>query len=342
MRISFASDNTSGVHPKVLRALEVASRISSAPAYGADELTDEIQKLVSKRFGPGTEAFFVFNGSAANVLSLAPFLKPFEAVITADSSHLENDECGAFERIVGSKILTVPAVHGKLTPELIEPMLAGRGDIHHAQPRAISITQTTECGTLYTLSEMKALADYAHAHDLILHVDGARFSNAVAALGVSLADMAKTGMDVLSFGGTKNGLMLAEAVVFFNRPKEAKSYLYHRKQSLQLASKMRFMAAQFAAYMEEDLFLQNARHANAMGQRLAQGLKAVPGIEIMHPVEANVAFVKIPQKMREALEKDFYFYMWDEAASVARWMCSFETTSEQVDALVSAVRRLSA
>jgi threonine aldolase len=278
----------------------------------------------------------VFNGTGANVVSLRASCRRFEGVICAETAHLNVDECGAPEAIAGLKLLTVPGVDGKLTPAAVESRIARIGDEHAVQPHAVSISQCTELGTLYTVAEMRALGDLAHEHQLILHVDGARLSNAAAALGVPLAEVAD-GADVVSFGGTKNGLLGAEAVVLLN-PQLVHDFLYIRKQSMQLASKMRFLAAQFDALLTDELWLQCAGNANAMASRLASALDGVSGLEITRPVETNAVFATLPPAVTESLQRDFPFYVWDEQAGEVRWMCSWDTTEDDVDEFATAVR----
>jgi threonine aldolase len=333
---TFASDNWAGVHPEVMAAI-VAANATHVPAYGADPVTEAADARFREHFGSGAEVFLVFNGTGANVVGLQSLLRPFEAVVCADSAHINVDECGAPERFLGSKLLDIPTPDGKLTPELVEAAVGGVGDEHRVQPRVVSITQSTEVGTCYRVDEVAALADWAHRHDMWLHLDGARLSNACAGLGVGLGAFgSEAGVDVLSFGGTKNGAMGAEAVITF-RPSEAAGLRYLRKQSMQLASKMRFTAAQFVALLTDDLWLRNATHANAMARRLADGVAAVEGVAPAYPVEANGVFVALPSGVTEALQAEFPFYVWDEATGVVRWMCSFDTTEEDVDALVELV-----
>jgi threonine aldolase len=269
------------------------------------------------------------------VASLRMACRGFEGVICAETAHLNVDECGAPEVMGGVKLLTVPGVDGKLTPELVQSRLARVGDEHAVQPRVVSISQCTELGTLYTQEEVRELADLAHSHDLLLHVDGARLSNAAAALGLSLGEVAG-GADVLSFGGTKNGLMGAEAVVLLN-PERARDFLYIRKQSMQLASKMRFLAAQFDALLSDELWLRCARHANTMAARLADAVSEVPGLQISRPVQTNAVFAVLPATATSALQRDYPFYVWDESAEEVRWMCSWDTTEDDVDGFATAV-----
>ena len=334
-RRGFASDNSATIHPDVLAAI---ARVNAGHAfgYGHDEYTLSVEARVAGTFGEHASAFFVFNGTGANVVSLRAACRRFEGVICADTAHLNVDECGAPEAIAGLKLLLAPGVDGKLTPEAVESRIARIGDEHAVQPRAVSISQCTELGTLYTVAEMRELADLAHEHDLVLHVDGARLSNAAAALGVSLAEVA-AGADVVSFGGTKNGLLGAEAVVLLN-PQLAHDFLYIRKQSMQLASKMRFLAAQFDALLTDELWLRCAGNANAMAGRLAGAVSGVPGLTITRPVETNAVFATLPPPVIESLQRDFPFYTWDERAGEVRWMCSWDTTEEDVDTFAGAVR----
>jgi threonine aldolase len=331
----FASDNSATIHPDVLAAITRVN-VGHTFGYGHDDYTVSVQERVAETFGPQTSAFFLFNGTGANVVSLRAACRRFEGVICAETAHLNVDECGAPEAIAGLKLLLAPGVDGKLTPAAVESRIARIGDEHAVQPRAVSISQCTELGTLYTVAEMRELADVAHERDLVLHVDGARLSNAAAALGLSLAEVAH-GADVVSFGGTKNGLLGAEAVVLLN-PQLAHDFLYIRKQSMQLASKMRFLAAQFDALLTDELWLRCAGNANAMASRLAAVLDGVPGLTITRPVETNAVFATLPPSVIESLQRDFPFYTWDEAAGEVRWMCSWDTTEEDVDTFAAAVR----
>jgi threonine aldolase len=331
----FASDNSATIHPDVLAAIARVN-VGHTFGYGHDDYTLSVEHRVAAVFGGDASAFFVFNGTGANVLSLRAASRRFEGVICAETAHLNVDECGAPEAIAGLKLLTVPGIDGKLTPELVESRIARVGDEHAVQPHLVSISQCTELGTLYTADELRALAELAHAHDLLLHVDGARLSNAAAALGVSLAEAA-AGADVVSFGGTKNGLLGAEAVVLVS-PRLAHDFLYIRKQSMQLASKMRFLAAQFDALLSDELWLRSAGHANAMASRLAGAVGDVPGLTITRPVQTNAVFALLPAPVIASLQRDYPFYVWDETAGEVRWMCSWDTTEEDVDGFAAAVR----
>ena len=334
-RRGFASDNSATIHPDVLAAIARVN-VGHTFGYGHDDYTLSVESRVARTFGPDASAFFVFNGTGANVVSLRAACRRFEGVICAATAHLNVDECGAPEAIAGLKLLIAPGVDGKLTPELVESRIARIGDEHAVQPRAVSISQCTELGTLYTVAEMRELASLAHEHDLVLHVDGARLSNAAAALGVSLAEVAG-GADVVSFGGTKNGLLGAEAVVVLN-PELVPDFLYIRKQSMQLASKMRFLAAQFDALLSGELWLRCAGNANAMASRLAAALDGVTGLTITRPVETNAVFALLPSPVIESLQAQYPFYTWDETAGEVRWMCSWDTTEEDVDGFATAVR----
>jgi threonine aldolase len=332
----FGSDNAATIHPEVLAAIARVN-VGHAPGYGHDEFTRRAEVLLSQHFGAEASAFFVFNGSGANVLSLRAACRPWEAVICAESAHLNVDEGGAPEAIAGVKLLTVAAEHGKLTPELVERRIERIGDEHAVQPRIVSASQCTELGTVYSTQEIAALAELAHAHGLLLHVDGARLSNAAAALGVSFKALTTdAGVDLLSFGGTKNGLLGGEAVVVLNSELAA-GLPYLRKQSLQLASKMRFLAAQFEALLTDELWLRCARQANTMAARLAGAVGSLPGLVLTHPVQSNAVFATLPAGAIATLQAQFAFYVWDERRSEARWMCSWDTTEEDVDEFAAAV-----
>ena len=331
----FASDNSATIHPDVLAAIARVN-VGHAFGYGHDEYTRGVEELVAAQFSQYARAFFVFNGTGANVTSLRAVCRPWEGVICATTAHLNVDECGAPEHIAGVKLLTVEAEDGKLTPELVRRRIDRLGDEHAVQPRVISISQCTELGTVYAVEEMRALGELAREYDLILHIDGARLANAAAALDAKLFATAGDA-DVVSFGGTKCGLLAAEAVVFL-RPELADGFLYLRKQSLQLASKMRFLAAQFEALVRDQLWLRCARHANAMAARLAGALADVPGLQITRPVETNAVFAVLPPAVTASLQRDYPFYVWDERTGEVRWMCSWDTTEEDVDTFASAVR----
>jgi threonine aldolase len=336
---AFASDSCSPVHPAVLAAIERVN-VGHTNAYGDDPHTADAVARIKAAFGASAEPYFVFNGTSANVMALESCLEPFETVICAEWSHIYVDECGAVERMTGSRVTPVPSPDGKVTVDAMMARVVERGVVHKVQPRAVSITQSTEYGTVYRPAEVRALADAAHAAGLYLHMDGARLANAAAALGVSLAETTgDAGVDVLSFGGTKNGALGAEAVVFFN-PELARSFEFRRKQRGQLASKMRYPAAQFAALLTDDLWRRNAEHANAMTRRLAAGLEGMPGFMLTQPVEANAIFALVPPGTVAALQRGGEFYVWDEGRTEIRLMCAFDTTPGDVDLFLDNARRV--
>src|ERR1700742_4396792 len=333
-RKSFGSDNHSGTHPAVIRAM-VEANAGDAIAYGADPWTEQAVGEIRRHSGAEGEVYLVLNGSGANVLGLGLLLGRHEAVICAESAHINTDECGSSERILGTKLLTVPAPDGKLTPELIAPRLAGRGDEHFAQPAVVAVTQSTEFGTCYSLAELRAVKDFCAANGLRVFLDGARLANAAAYLGCTLGDLASTA-DVLSFGGTKNGAMGVEAVIVMQAA-DAVTAPYLRKQHMQLSSKMRFLGAQFNALLADDLWLTNAAHANAMAARLASGLAGIPGVEVVYPVQADAVFARLDPGHIAKLQRDWIFHVWDESASIVRWMTAFDTQESDVDAFLSAI-----
>jgi threonine aldolase len=326
---SFASDNNAGIHPKVLQAIAAANQ-GHTVGYGDDPHTKEAVRKFKEHFGPEIEVFFVFNGTAANCLGLKALTESFHAVICAEGAHIYVDECGAPEKFTGCKLLPIPTSDGKLTVESVGHAYHGIGDQHHVQPRVISVTQSTELGTVYRPREIRDLARFAHQNAMFLHMDGARIANAAVALGLSLREATRDlGVDVLSFGGTKNGAMGAEAVVFFDK-KLAQDLLYLRKQGMQLASKMRFISAQFDALFSDDLWRQNAEHSNRMATLLYKEISRIPEITVVHKVEANGVFARIPRHAIAKLQKRYFFYVWNEEESLVRWMCSFDTTEEDV------------
>ncbi len=337
-RKSFGSDNHAAAHPAVLRAIVDANQ-GDAVAYGADPWTERAVAALRDTFG-ADEAFLVLNGSGANVLGLSLLLRRHEAVICAESAHINTDECGSAERLIGTKLLLVPTADGKITAESIAEKLSGRGDDHRSQPGVVAITQSTELGTCYTLAELRKIADFCHASDLRLYLDGARLANAAAHLDCSLAELAECA-DVLSFGGTKNGAMGAEALIIM-RPGLAADAPYLRKQQTQLTSKMRFVAAQFGALLHDDLWRANASHANAMARGLAAGAAAIDGVEIVHPVQANAVFARLHPRRIAALQRDWTFHLWDERESVVRWMTAFDTTEADVDTFLVSIRETAA
>ncbi|WEH43907.1 low specificity L-threonine aldolase [Streptomyces sp. NBC_01218] len=332
----FASDNYAGAHPEVLAALALAND-GHQVAYGGDAYTDHLQSVVRGHFGDAAETYPVFNGTGANVLALQALTDRWGAVICAESAHINVDEGGAPERMGGLKLLTVPTPDGKLTPALIDREAYGWDDEHRAMPQVVSITQSTELGTLYTPEEIREICDHAHGHGMKVHLDGSRIANAAASLELPMrAFTTDAGVDVLSLGGTKNGALFGEAVVVLD-PGTVRAMKHLRKTSMQLASKMRFVSVQLEALLAGDLWLRNARHANAMAQRLADGVRALDGVEVLHPVQANGVFARLPHDVSERLQKRFRFYFWDEAAGDVRWMCAFDTQESDVDAFVEAL-----
>ena len=334
-RRSFGSDNHAGAHEAVLRMMARVNE-GDAVAYGGDPWTERACAGLQALFGARGGVFLAMIGTAANVLGLSLLLRPYEGVVCPESAHLNVDECGAPERILGAKLLTVATPDGKLTPALIAGRLGDRGDVHRVQPRVVAISQVTEYGTCYTLEELRELGEFCRSEGLRLYADGARLANAAAWLGCSLADLAAP-TDVLSFGGTKNGAMGAEAVVVMAGDL-ADGAAFQRKQQMQLASKMRYLAAQFLGLLEDELWLRNATRANLMAQRLADGVRGVPGVELWQKVESNAVFASLTPAHIERLQRDGDFYVWDEAAHVVRWMTAFDTTEGDVDEFVAAVR----
>ena len=336
----FASDNTAPVHPAVLEALHAANS-GPAVAYGDDSLTARLNDWFVAQFGPGTEAFPVWNGTGANVVALRAITRPYHAVICTEHAHVQVDECGAPELLTGCKLIDLPSRDGKLTPDDLRGAVKFTGNEHHVQPRVVSISQTTEYGTAYSLAELRALCAVAHELDLRVHLDGSRIANAGASLGLPLRAFTRdAGVDILSFGATKNGGMGAEAVVVFD-PELARDLKFLRKQSAQLASKMRYLSAQLVALAEHDLWLENATHANAMAQRLAAGLRTIPGVTITQSVDANAVFALLPSAVTAKLQQEFHFYVWTEATGEVRWMTSWATAPEDVDEFVAAIAKAS-
>ncbi|WP_181449133.1 threonine aldolase family protein [Nonomuraea aridisoli] len=333
---AFASDNYAGVHPEILQAIVTANG-GHQISYGDDVYTAAMQEVFKRHFGEQAQAWPVFNGTAANVVSLRSMTAPWEAVICAETAHINTDEGGAPEVAGGIKLLPVPTPDGKLTPALIDRQAWGFGDVHRAQPKVVSISNTTELGTVYTPDEIAAICAHAHERGLRVHLDGSRVTNAAAALDVPLRALTTdAGVDVLSFGGTKIGLLYGEAVVVLD-PEAASGVDYIRKTYMQLSSKMRFVSAQFEALLSGDLWLRSARHANAMGRRLAEAVRGIPGVEVPRAVEANAVFAVLPKDVADRLRKRFRFYTWNEATGEVRWMCAFDTTEEDVDAFAAAL-----
>src|SRR4051794_3066593 len=340
-----ASDNYAGPHPEVLAAIAEANA-DHAVSYGADPWTARATQLVKQHFGPTAQPWIVFNGTAANVLSLGALTRSWECVVTPDTSHLHVDEAAAPERMAQIKLLTLPTEGtGKLHPAQIEPLLARQGDEHAPQVRVISVANTTELGTVYSVDETRALTETAHANGLFLHVDGSRLANAAVANGASLADLTtNAGVDAVSFGLTKNGALGVEVVVFLRDagPAHPEGFAWLRKQHAQLSSKMRFMSAQVVALLEDGLWERSAAHANAMAAALAQRVAAIPGVQLTRPVQANAVFAILPRALADAVRPDFPFYTWDEATGEVRWMCSWDTTEDDVAAFADALERAAA
>ncbi len=339
MTRGFASDNNAGVHPNILKAIEQANQ-GHVVGYGDDPYTQEAIALFKKEFGQDTEVFFVFNGTGANVLALSSATNSFNSIICADTAHIQVDECGAPEKLTGCKLLPVPSQKGKITPEGIKQYLHGFDFEHHSQPRVISISQVTELGTVYAVEEIKAITTLAHEHGLLVHMDGARLANAAVALNLPFRDFTRdAGVDMLSFGGTKNGLLMGEAVLLFN-PDLTKYTKYIRKQNMQLFSKMRFVGAQFLAYFKDELWKTNAQHANQMAKLLEREILKLGKVQLTQETEANGVFAIVPTEIIPKLQEEYFFYVWDESRSEVRWMTSFDTTEEDIHGFVKLIDRL--
>jgi threonine aldolase len=333
----FASDNYAGIHPEVLEALHAANG-GHQVAYGEDIYSEKLLHVMETHFGVGIEVFPVFNGTGANVLSLQSLLPRWGGVICAQTAHLGNDESVAPQAVGHFALLQVPHENGKITPELVDMQAYGFGDEHHPQPAAVSITQSTELGTVYTPAEVRALADHAHSLGMALHMDGARISNAAASLGVPIREFTRdAGVDVLSFGGTKNGLLGAEAIIVFS-PERVNGLIYLRKMNMQLSSKMRFVSAQLIAMLEGDLWLRSAKHANKMATRLRSALEDTAGVTFTNPTQSNGVFAILPAGVADELRKSFRFYDWNNATGEVRWMCAWDTTEDDVDAFADAIK----
>ena len=340
----FASDNYSGVHPEVLQALAEANG-GHQIAYGEDQYTAKLQEVIKDHFGSQAEAFPVFNGTGANVVALTSMMPRWGAVICSNLAHIHTDEGGAPERVSGLKLFTVEHNHGKLTPESIASQVFGIGDEHRAQPMVVSITQTTEVGTVYTPEEVRAIADYVHSKGLLLHMDGARLWNAAAALRVPFRTFTTdAGVDMLSLGGTKNGLLGAEAIVVLN-PKATDGLIFLRKLSMQLASKMRFVSAQILTLFENDLGIRSASHANQMAARLRGALEAklqsgeIKGLRFTNPTDANAVFASLDTESADRIRTQVKFYDWERSIGEVRWMCAFDTTEKDIDNFVEIISK---
>ena len=339
---SFASDNNAPIAPEILRAI-VDANDGDAVGYGHDSRTARAIERFRDHFGDDTGVYFMFNGTGANVAAISCLVKPWEAVLCPSTAHLQTDECGAFERFTGSKVIPIPTADGKLQPADLEPYLHAGHDEHFPQPRVVTVSQTTEYGNLYEREELRELCRFAHDRGLLVHVDGARIANAAAALSTTLRAITKDlGVDVLTFGGTKNGLMLGEAVCFFKPELAAEAMPFARKQATQLASKMRYIAAQFEALLTGDLWLKYAAHANAMAQRLLAGIRGIRGIEITRPVRANAIFAKMDRAAIARAQEKFFFYTFDESLPEVRWMTHWATTESDIDAFITALREATA
>lgn len=335
---NFLSDNSSGVHPKILSAIADANT-GHAEAYGADPFTHDFEKQMAALFGPKSRSFPVYSGTGANVIALAHLTRSYESILCSEMAHINVSETGAPEKFSGCKLVGIPSCGGKITPEDLKPYLSVRGSMHASQPRIISISQSTEVGTVYTCAEIRALADFAHAEKMKLHVDGARLANAAVALNCSFQEMIlETGVDILSFGATKNGLLFGDAVTFLNAS-DSEGFLYQRKHGLQLASKMRFISAQLLAYLKDDLWKEMATQSNERAKQLADGLLAIDQVKIAHPVQTNVVFAEFPETMLGRLREAHPFHVW-KAPSLARLMTSFDTSSEDIEAFLTTARNL--
>jgi threonine aldolase len=333
---SFASDNNSGVHPAIMDAIVKANE-NHAVAYGNDDWTAKADIKLKAIFGQDIEPYYVFNGTGANMVALQAVTRPFNSIITASTGHINVDECGAPAKFTSCLLQTIPVADGKLTVDLIRTALHGLGDQHHAQPMVIYLSQVTELGTVYTPDELRAICDLAHAHNMYVHEDGSRLANACAYLGLSMKNLSRDcGIDILSFGGTKNGMLLGEAVIAF-RP-ELNDYMkYYRKQSAQLYSKMRYLSAQYLAYFEQDLWLQNATHANQMASLLADKIKDLPQIQLTQAVQSNAVFLTMPEAVNTQMQETYCFHTWNEATGEVRLVCSWDTTEDDINAFVSSL-----
>lgn len=335
----FASDNNAGVHPEILTSM-INANSGHEIAYGDDKYTEKALEQFRNLFGHEIDTYFVFTGTGSNVLGINNLGKSFNSVICPDTAHINVDECGAPGKFTGMQLLSVKTTDGKLTVDNIKQHMHGFGFEHHSQPGIISITQPTEVGTVYTVDEVKQIANYAHKNGMYLQMDGARISNAVASLNIPIKEFTKdAGVDVLSFGGTKNGMMYGEAVIFFNKNLSA-NFMYFRKQGMQLASKMRYIGAQFTAFIENDLWIKCAYHANKMAQLLYDKIEDIPNIKITQKVQANGVFAIIPKIIISKLQDEYFFYVWDEHTNEVRWMCSFDTTEEDVTEFAIILRKM--
>lgn len=338
LKRGFASDNNAGVHPEILKELQAVNQ-GHTLGYGDDIYTDMALDIFKRHFGDTVDTYFVFTGTAANVLGISGISRSWNSIITSSTAHLESDECGAPEKFTGCKVLTVDTPDGKINCDLIERHIHGFGFEHHAQPKVISLSQSTEMGTLYTAEEIGKLADYAHENGMLLHMDGARIANAAVSLNLSFRQFTTdAGVDLLSFGGTKNGLMFGEAICFL-KPGLSEDFKYIRKQGMQLASKMRFISAQFIAYFRNDLWKNSALHANRMAKQLCNELSEIEGITITQPVQANGVFVIMPPLVAEKLKKRYFFYTWNEQIAEYRLMTSWDTQETDIGEFISLLKK---
>lgn len=337
MKHSFGSDNHSGIHPVIMKAIERAN-CDFTIAYGEDEYSKGVLNTIENLLGGDCTSFFALNGTGANILALSSMVNSYESVICPSTAHINTDECGSPEKIIGCKLIPIPHKDGKVSPEEVKKYLTGFGAQHHSQPKVLSISQPTELGTLYTVEEIKALASLMHSYGCLLHIDGSRISNAAAALKLPVKAMtADAGADALSFGGTKNGMMIGEAVILFHGA-DSTNVPYLRKQMTQLYSKTRFIAAQFEAYLKDDLYLSLADHSNKMAKYLEERLKEIKTIQISRPVESNAVFAFISKEMYEKISQKHFFYIWDEETMEVRWMCSFNTTKKNIDDFINDIK----
>ena len=336
---AFASDNYSGVHPEIMDAL-VKANVGHVSSYGADEYTGRATSKFKELFGTDTEVYFVYNGTGANVISLSALTRSFNSIICSELAHINVDESTAPERLTGCKLVGIPTKDGKIYPDQIEQRIQRVGDQHHPQAKVISISQLTEYGTLYSVDELKALSDVASKHGLYLHVDGSRISNAAVSLNKNFSEFTRdVGVDILSFGGTKNGMMFGEAILIFNKDL-TEHFAFLRKQGMQLHSKMRFISAQFEAFLSNDLWKRNATHSNNMARKLEQALLSIPKVKITQSVDGNGVFAIIPREIVPELQKEVFFYVWNEELSEARLMCSFDTQEEEIERFAAKLREL--
>jgi len=336
---AFASDNYSGVHPEIMDALNRANT-EHMGSYGSDVITQRTIKLFESFFGNSIDVNFVYNGTGANVLGLGAATHSFHSILCSELAHINVDESTAPEKFTGCKLVGIPTIDGKIYPDQVETKIQRIGDQHHPQAKVISISQSTEYSTVYTIEEVKALSAIAKKYNLYLHMDGARISNAAVSLAKDFRMFTRdAGVDILSFGGAKNGLMFGEAVIFFN-PDIARNFSYIRKQGMQLHSKMRFISAQFEALLTNDLWKRNAEHANRMAKKLEHGLRQIPEIKITQSVDGNGVFAIIPKEITEALQEEYYFYVWNDRTNECRLMCSFDTKEEEIEGFVRKVKEL--